>query len=451
MSNFVITESGLRWLEVILLERFGYFLNLRKNDQYLYMSLSGAQGQIIFDRPEKGFFDRFSDLSFMYWDAASEGWHSPLGLKLPAPGLNDHTGVLIEKNGPDHFVHYDIMGLTYWMLARVEEVGAEKLDQHSRFEAISSHAYKNGYLDRPIVDEWLHVLGQLIQCQWPSIKLKTNEFKVLLSHDVDRPARYAFVSGISLIRRMIGDVSRGRLSDSVLGPWIRLNSKNKLHALDPYNTFKWLIDKSKQYGHQSAFYFISGHTNLKMDGDYDIAHPAIRKLLRYINEQEQEIGFHLSYNTYNKSFDLKKEVDCLKSVCAEEGIYQNLWGSRMHYLRWQHPETLIACDEAGINYDSTLGYADQAGFRCGTSFEYPAFDPKACVMLNIRIRPLIVMDVTVFGENYMAKNVSNDALSVFVDLKRKVQLVNGNFTMLWHNSELVEAQSKKCYEDILKS
>ena len=31
----------------------------------------------------------------------------------------------------------------------------------------------------------------------------------------------------------------------------------------------------------------------------------------------------------------------------------------MHYLRWENTTTLQAWDEAGMNYDSTLGYADQ--------------------------------------------------------------------------------------------
>ena len=61
----------------------------------------------------------------------------------------------IEPRADRHVVHYDIIGLTYWMLARVEEIGRTDLDNHQRFPATSSHAYKYGYIDRPVVDEWL--------------------------------------------------------------------------------------------------------------------------------------------------------------------------------------------------------------------------------------------------------------------------------------------------------
>jgi hypothetical protein len=52
---------------------------------------------------------------------------------------------------------------------RVEEIGRTDLDNHERFPATSSHAFKHGYLDRPVVDEWLHLLGQVIQRQWPGV------------------------------------------------------------------------------------------------------------------------------------------------------------------------------------------------------------------------------------------------------------------------------------------
>jgi len=38
---------------------------------------------------------------------------------------------------------------------------------------------------------------------------------------------------------------------------------------------------------------------------------------------------------------------------------------------------LRAWADAGMDYDSTLSYADRPGFRCGTCSEYPAFDPVA--------------------------------------------------------------------------
>ena len=67
----------------------------------------------------------------------------------------------------------------------------------------SSHAYINGYLDRPIVDEWFDILGQVIQRKFLGLKLASNKFSMQVSHDVDRPSRYGFINTKNLVRRMI--------------------------------------------------------------------------------------------------------------------------------------------------------------------------------------------------------------------------------------------------------
>ncbi|WP_234909911.1 polysaccharide deacetylase family protein, partial [Vibrio anguillarum] len=117
--------------------------------------------------------------------------------------------------------------------------------------------------------------------------------------------------------------------------------------------------------------------------------------MRRIHERGHEIGLHPSYGTFQQPELIKQEAERLKRICAEESIDQHVWGGRMHYLRWEQSTTMRAWAGAGMTYDSTLGYADRPGFRCGTCFEYPAFDPVAQEQLNLRIRPLVVMECTV--------------------------------------------------------
>lgn len=199
---------------------------------------------------------------------------------------------------------------------------------------------------------------------------------------------------------------------------------------------------------KSAFYFICGRTNKKMDADYELEHPAIRKLLRTIHARGHEVGLHPSYNTFDNSEALKGEADRLWKVCAEEGIRQHAWGGRMHYLRWRQPTTLRAWADAGMSYDSTLSYADHAGFRCGTCFEYPGFDPIEAEKVSVRVRPLIAMEGSVLNSRYMGL-AHDEALALFRDLKEKCRKVKGQFTLLWHNSEMLE--HKSIYKEIISS
>jgi hypothetical protein len=336
------------------------------------------------------------------------------------------------------------------MLSRLEEVGRTDLDSHGRFPATSSHAYKHGYLERPIVDEWLYVLGQVIQRTWPGIALKQHRFSIKVSHDVDGPSRYAFRSWPGIARAVAGDILKRRDFGAALrAPWIRLTSGDRLHPSDPANTFDWIMDVSERHGLTSAFYFICGRTAPQLDADYEPEHPAIRALMHRIHQRGHEIGLHPSYNTYQTPSAIVDEAKRLRTVAESEGIRQTEWGGRMHYLRWEHPTTLRAWDAAGMDYDSTLCYADRPGFRCGTCFEYPAYDPVALEMLKLRVRPLVAMECTVMAPCYMGLGTGEVAFAKFKQLKDACRAVEGCFTLLWHNSQFATAEERELYEGLV--
>ena len=434
MTEVFRHNSYLSWLELVLTERFGFDFCLLRTERGLELKLPDRNGCVIFDTEYDGFNKAMSDLPCCMWDATEEGWVSALGKPLPMPGVENIPSPLIEKKDEDIIVHYDILGLTYWMLARIEEIGRTDLDAHQRFPAKNSHAFKFGYLNRPIIDEWLHILGQVIQRQFLGLELKSHYFQLYVSHDVDRPSRFGFANIKNLSFRIVGDVVRGNLLSALSGPWVRMKTGSQLHPWDRFNKFDWIMDVSESYGLKSSFNFICGNTS-SLDADYDLGHPAIRDLLRKISSRGHEIGLHPSYNTFDNPNELKREAEVLKKVCAEEGIRQIRWGGRMHYLRWKHPDTLCSWANASMDYDSTLGYADHAGFRTGSCFEYPAYDAISGKILPLRIRPLIAMEQTFFNSSYMGLGV-NQTLGVLLDLKNKCRILGGNFTLLWHNSEL---------------
>lgn len=249
------------------------------------------------------------------------------------------------------------------MLTRKKGAGRTDLDNHRRIPATSSHAYRHCYLGRPIVDEWLHMLGQVIQRSWSGIVPKQHQFSMKVSHEVDGPSRYAFRSWPGIARAMSGDILKRRdFGTALSAPWIRLTSRDRLHPADPASTFGWIMEVSERHGLTSAFYFICGRTAPQFGAYYQHEHPAIRALM---------IGLHPSYNTYQTPSAIVAEAKRLRAMAEAKGIRQAEWGGCMHFLRWEHPTTLGAWDAAGMDYDSTLSHADRSGFRCGTCFEYP--------------------------------------------------------------------------------
>ncbi|NVK44053.1 MAG: hypothetical protein HWE39_22650 [Oceanospirillaceae bacterium] len=451
MAREFYSEEMLNWLSLILFERFGLNLSLAVSNAELVLSFDSSNKKIIFPSLDPQFYVAGSDLKCFWWNSVEAGFECVLEPLIPAPSSLKIPEKLIVFNEEGASIHYDILGLAYWMLTRLEEVGSRELDAHQRFLSTSSHAFKHNYLERPIVDEWLNILSQVIQRVWPEIHLKQHEFSMRVSHDVDSPSLYAFKPWKTIIRMMVGHLIKRRdINAFFLALLVKLTTRKELVKSDPYNTFDWLMGVSEANNIKSAFYFISGRTDRDKDADYEIDHPIIRNLIVHIHRRGHEIGLHPSFNTYLHPNLIEQEYMRLKKVCSEVGVTQKIWGGRMHYLRWKHPITMRAWSCAGLNYDATLGYADRPGFRSGTCYEYQAFDPVEQKELNLRLRPLVVMESSVISDVYLGMGVTKNAENKMKLLKNRCRAVNGCFELLWHNSYFLESDLKSMYCRVLR-
>ncbi len=355
--------------------------------------------------------------------------------------------ITLEENSVH--INFDLLGTIFYILTRMEEYQSSVRDEHGRFPASASHAFKNGYLHRPVVDELLEILWHCITLLWPRMERKKTDFRVLPSHDVDVPFIDALTTPRRWLRSLAGDLLKRRNYGRVFSrlaniPAIRRGDFRR----DGNYTFDRIMDLSEKHGLRSAFYFKAGCTNPSYDNGYSIDHPYLRGLLRDIHVRGHEIGFHPSYETFRNPEETKREFKKLRSVCDEEGIRQEEWGGRQHYLRWEVPRTWRNWSEAGLNYDSSLSYADCAGFRCGTCHEFPVFDLERQETLPLRERPLIVMEGSLFGAQYMGLE-GEEAVKTARTLKQACRKYGGQFTLLWHNSSFETPSMWEWYERVL--
>lgn len=102
-------------------------------------------------------------------------------------------------------------------------------------------------------------------------------------------------------------------------------------------------------------------------------------------------------------------------------------------------------DDNGLDYDSTLSYADRPGFRCGTCREYPLYDLHQHRPLRLRERPLIVMECSVIAERYLGLGYSDEALALMQRYRDVCHRFSGDFTLLWHNSHLGSEADRRFY------
>ncbi|MFF2484027.1 polysaccharide deacetylase family protein [Paenibacillus sp. NPDC058071] len=352
-----------------------------------------------------------------------------------------------EQNS--RYIGIDVFGSSFFMLTRYEELVIRERDDHGRFGAEQSIAWQERFLHRPIVNEYVACLEQAMRQLWPGLPVKRRDMQRHISHDVDFPFYAYGKNAWAIAKESLGDIVRRRSPETAMKKLSMMYRGHSRLGADPYNRFSYLMDLSERIGIRSSFYFITEATRPGMDGNYAMDDANIHALMKEIHARGHEIGLHPSYDTYKNPESIGRQFGLLRQTAESLGIHQEHWGGRQHYLRWSAEETWQHWEDAGLHYDSTVGYADVAGFRCGVCYEYPVFNVRERKPLQLLERPLIVMDQTLLHYEYMGLQ-AEEALRVLTDYSNQCRKYNGDFTLLWHNSQLVKASDRTVYESYMK-
>ena len=263
------------------------------------------------------------------WDLATTNIDSiTVNTKIPVIYGDDPSSPnFLSMDENKIYLRLDIFGSAFFMLTRYEEAVKSERDNHDRFPAKASLAYQEGFLDRPIINEYLEIIWACLKHLCPKLERKHPQFTIHLSHDVDTPFLYALMGILDLTKVVARDIIKCKSFRQAMDRIPNLLTvKRGKFELDPYNTFDMIMDISEYHNFKSSFYFITAKTSFSMDGNYSIYHPLIRSILKKIHKRGHEIGLHTSYNTYRDQVQTKKEFEILKKVCFEEQIEQEYWG-----------------------------------------------------------------------------------------------------------------------------
>ncbi|MEN8147886.1 MAG: polysaccharide deacetylase family protein, partial [Campylobacterota bacterium] len=259
---------------------------------------------------------------------------------------------------------------------------------------------------------------------------------------VDIPLKYNnFTSGF---KEILGDILKRKNI-----PLSMRNLAKKTNVLlsletDPFDTFDFLMDISEKLGTKSHFFFM-GKGVTKFDNLYKSDDPFIKKLIATIKDRAHHIGIHPTYNAYNDQLQFKKEKEEL-----EKNLDTDILIGREHYLRFEVPATWQVWEDNGMLWDSTLGFADKEGFRCGTCYPYSVFNILSREKLQLKERPLIVMEgnFSTYQHHIKAKEME-DKIKALI---HKIKKYDGEFVFLWHNSSFNTSQWEEyqsVYEKVL--
>jgi hypothetical protein len=384
------------------------------------------------------------------WSVARSGLDARL-CEASVPVLFGAPGFTIDAGG-NAALALDVFGSAFFMLARYEESVSPARDGHGRFPASQSLAVRQGFLDRPIVDEYVEILWAAMHRLWPTLVRKRRVARKLISCDVDLPFDPACASIGRLGKRLVGRAVRERSLSALCataGNYWAVRRGNQ--ARDPYwQALSWMMDVNERAGNQVTFNFIPERTDGDMDHAPGIDDGRMRALLRAVHARGHLVGIHPGYRTYRHPDTFARSAAALRRAIDEEGIRQDELGGRQHYLRWDVRTTPQLWAANDLAYDSTLSYPTIAGFRTGTCHEYTMYDLVGRRPLTVKQRPLVVMENAVIDDPNMGLGHGDQALAAMRRYKQRCARVDGDFTLLWHNSSFAGDDDRAMYCDLIQ-
>lgn len=333
----------------------------------------------------------------------------------------------------DAFLPFDLFAAAFYMITRYEEYLPQQKDVHGRVLAEESLAFKNGFLSKPVVDEWALWLKEVIEKQYPSHSFPERTYRFIPTIDVD----IAYAYRHRTVFRTLGAAARAVLKGDVPDTVKRFQTL-VLKKSDPYDSFDLLSAWFTKFNLQPKYFFLAGKYG-RFDKNISPTHPAMKELVAKVH-RNYAVGIHPSYGSEGKDKVLQSEILTLKKLINDEVTI-----SRQHFLKLRFPTTYRALIENGIEEDYTMGYASLPGFRAGTCTPFLFYELEAESETSLRITPFQVMDGTL---NQYMKLSTIGAFEVCKNLIQEVKKVNGTFVSLWHNESLSEMREWKGWREV---
>jgi hypothetical protein len=313
---------------------------------------------------------------------------------------------------------FDVFSATFYLISRYEEYLPHFRDKYERFIAKESLAYKNSFLNLPLVNIWLKILKRIISKKFPDLKFPAQKFKYISTIDVDNAYCYAekglVRSSASFVKSFI-DNDQQKIKDR----WAVLTGKQK----DPFDTFDIQLGLQEKYNIEVVYFILLADYGLN-DKNIPVTSRKFRLLIKHLADYA-EIGIHPSFASNYKTNSLLKEKKRLIDI-----VKRSVNRSRQHFLKLSFPFTYRELLNLDIHNDYSMGYSSVPGFRASICTPYHFYDLELESSTSLIIHPFAVMDATF---NYYLKSTPKQTLEMIKEIVDLVKSVEGSFISLWHN------------------
>ena len=341
------------------------------------------------------------------------------------PDMKEGNEKILFQNPESCDLGFDLFSATFFMLSRYEEYLPFTADAFGRYMAEDSLAYRKNFLHIPVVDKWIQQFKNVLEKKFPTIIFKKQEFKALVTYDID--VAYKFLG--RSFKRNLGSVTIDLLKLDFKNIQSRIKTFSSKQR-DPWDIYDYLKETITKNNLHAVFFFLLAE-NTKHDRNLDYKHPLMKTLVNHI-ESFSETGIHPSFNS-----GLNPKLMLLEKEKLERISGKKITKSRQHFLKFSLPETYNSLIGAGITEDYSMGFPTIAGFRAGTSKPFYFYDLKNEKATQLKIFPVTLMD-----GNFMNEKIFNPEKipEKITSLINEVKMVNGTFISIWHNHTASETE-----------
>ena len=331
----------------------------------------------------------------------------------------NHYPIFFRSGGD---LSFDILAASFYLLSRYEEYLPYKTDMYGRYGHENSIAYKEGFLDLPLINLWIKELKKIIQQKFPHHIFPDTTFHFLPTYDID--IAWSFKNKGLL--RNAGGFARSFLkgdTGSIQERFSVLRGKKK----DPFDAYDWMDELHAKYKLNPVYFFLVASANGKQDKNIL---PSVKEMQGLIRQHSNRynIGVHPSWQSGDAPSLLVKEVECLEKITA-----QKINSSRQHFIRFVLPNGYRLLLNAGIEKDYSMGYGSINGFRASVASPFFWYDLEREQTTSLLLHPFCFMDANSFYEQKYSPQQGLQELQRFYKV---IKQVDGTMITIWHNAFL---------------
>jgi len=314
---------------------------------------------------------------------------------------------------------FDIFAASFYLISRFEEYLPHEKDEYGRYAHKNSLAFKEGFLDIPLINIWVKDFAKKLTAQHSTFNIQHSTFAFEPTYDIDIAYSYKHKG---LTRNVSGFFS----SPSIERIKVLFGSKK-----DPFDNYDWMDKLHQQHNLKPTYFFLVAERNGRYDKNI-LPHKDAMWDLVELHAKKYEIGLHPSWQSGDDVGLLKKEKVQLEAMRSS-----SVTTSRQHYIRFNLPQTYQQLIDAGITDDHSMGYGSINGFRASAASSFYWYDLEKEEQTNLRIHPFCFMDANSF---YEQKQGPAEALDEMLHYYKQCRSVDGTMITIWHNNFLGDAK-----------